>query len=110
MLQPFQIAFLVFAGIIPIYLHSFWRLYGIIKTEKPDWVKRRGSPSFLYDNLLRVIDPGVYTTVLRIAFSSRVNKLQSRTAIRHAMVIRVLLPVSFVLFTSSFIAALASAY
>lgn len=102
----FQLLLVTFALSVPFYLYSVFKLYGIIKAEKPEWVAKRGSLSFFYDHLPRVGDPNVSTAVIRIAFGSRVAELRSPDAAWHARVIRVLLPAGLLAFALVFVWAL----
>lgn len=105
----FQLAFLAFAVMVPFYMHAFLRFYVIVREEKPEWVKRRGSLSFLYDGLPRAFDPNVAIEVIRIAYSSRADQLQSQPATSYARRIRIVLPVGTGLFIFVLIGALSSA-
>jgi hypothetical protein len=106
---PFQLAFLAFMLMVPVYMYAFLRFYGIVRKEQPDWVKRRGSLSFFYDGLPRAFDPNVTFEVIRVAYSSRVGQLQSPMAAPYAKRIRVLLPLGTVLFLVGVIGAVVSA-
>jgi hypothetical protein len=79
-------------------LYAFSRFYRIVKAEKPEWVRRRGSLSFLYEGLPRQGDPNVAVAVIRTAFSSRVSQLQAPEAAFYARLVRTLLLVGLVLF------------
>lgn len=92
-----------------LYLYGFFRLYGIVKMERPDWLQVRGSLSFLYEGLSRAGDPNVQVEVLRVAFGSRASQLQDPAAIRYAQWIRVFLPSALTLFVVSLAGALAGA-
>ena len=105
----FQLAFLAFVCVVPVYMYAFVRFYGIIRLEQLDWVKRRGSLSFFYDALPRAFDPNVTLEVIRVAYSSRVGQLHSPLAVAYAKRIRVLLPLGIVLFLVALIGAAASA-
>ena len=102
-----QIAVLVMIGIGPLYLYSFWRLYAIIKAEKPEWLQRKGSLSFMYEGMPRAFDPNVSSEVIRIAFGSRAQELQSPSASIYAKRIRLLLLSGIVLFMAVIAWALA---
>ena len=98
MSQALGVAFLVFACTVPVYLHAFYRLYGIVKAEKPEWIQVRGSLSFFYDGLSRAGDPNVQVEILRIAFGPRARELQAPMAASYVKRIRILLPIGLVLF------------
>ena len=103
------IAFLAFACTVPFYLHAFFRLYGIVKAEKPEWVQVRGSLSFFYDGMSRAGDPNVQIEILRVAFGSRARQLQTPMAASYAKRIRVLLPIGLALFALVLAGALVGA-
>ena len=105
----FQLALLVFACIVPFYLYAFIRFHGIVKIEKPEWLQFRGSLSFLYDGLPRVGDPNVRVELLRIAFGSRANQLQSPMAVAYANRIRLLGSIGIVLFVVGLVGLLTGA-
>ncbi len=79
-------------------MYGFFRLYSIVKAERPDWLQVRGSLSFFYDGLPRSGDPNVQVEVLRIAFGSRARQLRDPTAMRYAQWIRLFLPAALTLF------------
>ena len=81
-----------------LYVYGFFRLYGIVKTERPDWLQVRGSLSFLYGDLSHISDPNVQVEVLRIAFGSRADQLQNPAAVRYARWIRLFLPLALIFF------------
>ena len=76
-----------------VYLHAVYKLHGILRTERPDWVDHRGALSFFYTGFPRVADPHVGAAVVRAAFSSRIRELQSPMASLYANRIRFCLPV-----------------
>ena len=104
-----QLALVFFACIVPFYLYAFFRFYGLVKTERPDWLDIRGSFSFLYDGLSRIGDPNVQIELLRIAFGSRTRQLQSPMAVSYAKRIRLLGCSGLVLFIVGLAGLLASA-
>lgn len=83
--------------VVATYLYAFTRFYRIVNAERPEWVQRRGSLSFLYEGLPRQGDPNVTVAVVRTAFSSRVSQLQAPKAAFYAWLVRVLLLVGLVL-------------
>jgi hypothetical protein len=89
----------LFIFCVVVYLHAIWKFHQIIHSEKPEWLQRRGSLSFIYDGLPRLADPNVGWAVLRAAFSPRIRELYSPLAAVYAHRIRVLLPVALLLFT-----------
>ncbi|KAF1685073.1 hypothetical protein B1992_13190 [Pseudoxanthomonas broegbernensis] len=105
----FPISILAFACVTAFYLYAFFRFYGIVKSERPDWLQVRGSLSFFYDGLSRAGDPNVQMELLRIAFGSRAGQLRTPMAASYAKRIRYLLPVGLVLFVVGLVGALASA-
>ena len=103
------LAYLAFVCVAAIHLHAFFRLYGIVKSERPDWLEVRGSLSFLCDGLPRVGDPNVQMELLRIAFGARASQLHAPMAASYAKRIRLSLPVGFVLFAVVLAGVFASA-
>jgi hypothetical protein len=103
------ISILAFACVTAFYLYAFFRFYGIVKSERPDWLRVRGSLSFFYDGLSRAGDPNVQMELLRIAFGSRASQLRAPMAASYAKRIRYLLPVGLVLFVVGLVGALAGA-
>ena len=71
-----------------IYLHALFKLYGVIASEKPEWVNRRGALSFFYSAFPPVADPNVWLSVVRRAFSPSIRELQSPLALVYAKRIR----------------------
>jgi hypothetical protein len=106
---PFQLSFLAFACIVPIYLYAFVRLYSIVKSEKPEWLQIRGSLSFMYDGLPRLGDPNVQVELLRIAFGSRAKQLHAPMAASYVQRIRVLGSIGLVLFLIGLVGTVAGA-
>ena len=82
----------------PIYLSSVVKLHSIISAEHPDWVDRRGTLSFFYKGMPRVVDPNVNQAVLGIAFSHRWRSLESPIAYKYVRRIRIFLPSLLVVF------------
>ena len=105
----FLISIMAFACVTAFYLYAFFRFYGIVKSERPDWLQVRGSLSFFYDGLSRAGDPNVQMELLRIAFGSRASQLRTPMAASYAKRIRYSLPVGLVLFVVGLVGALASA-
>lgn len=86
--------------VVLVYMHAYFSLFGIVAKERPEWVRKRGSFSFMYDGFPRAMDPNVLGTMFRIAFGARAAQLQSADAMRYVKRIRFLLPtflVSFVM-------------
>ena len=96
----FQLVLPGFVVIVPIYLHSYVRFYGIVKGERPEWLNVRGAFSFLYDNgvLPRMGDPNVTVELIRIAFGARARELSSPRAATYAGRIKFLLCLGIALF------------
>ncbi len=92
-----------------LHMYGFFRLYGIVKAERPDWLQLRGSLSFLYDSLPRFSDPNVQVEILRIAFGSRTHQLQDPAGMRYALFVRLFLPIALVLFVVGLAGTLAGA-
>jgi hypothetical protein len=111
MLLAFQLALLAFAVILPIYWHAFYRFYGLVKAEKPEWLNIRGAFSFLYDDgtLPRVGDPNITIELLRVAFGARVRQMHSPKAAAYARRIRLLTCGGLGLFITGITGLLASA-
>lgn len=105
----FPLSILAFACVTAFYLYAFFRFYGIVKSERPDWLQVRGSLSFFYDGLSRAGDPNVQMELLRIAFGPRASQLRPPMASSYAKRIRYLLPVGLVLFIVGLVGLLASA-
>ena len=105
----FQLALIAFFCVVPLYLYAFFRFYGIVKAEKPEWLQVRGSMSFIYDGLPRAGDPNVQVELLRIAFGSRVRQLESPLAASYAGRIRLLGCLGIILFVGGAAGNLASA-
>ncbi|GAB2615446.1 hypothetical protein [Novilysobacter erysipheiresistens] len=101
----FAVAFLLGFFATAIYLYSLYRFYALVKLERPDWVERKGSLSFFYTGMPRIADPNVGMAVLGLVFSSRIDQLQSLTAVSYARRIRVLLPMGLALFAVALAAA-----
>src|SRR3546814_6206821 len=95
---PFQLAFLIFAVMVPFYMYAFIRFYGTVRTEKPEWVDKRGSLSFFYDGLPQAFDPNVTAEVIRLAYSSRVRQLQSPRSEEHTSELQSLMRISYAVF------------
>ena len=105
----FPISILVFAFVTALYLHAFFRFYGIVKSERPDWLQVRGSLSLFCDGLSRAGDPNVQMELLRVAFGPRASQLRTPMAASYAKRIRYLLPLGLVLFIVGLVGLLASA-
>ncbi len=106
----FQLVFLAFSCVTAFYLYAFFRFYGIVNSEKPDWLQVRSSLSFFYDGLSRAGDPNVQIELLRIAFGSRASELRTPMAASYAKRIRYLLPAGLLLFVVGLVGLLASAH
>lgn len=87
-----------FVFIVAVYVYAFTKFYRIVNAERPEWVQRRGSLSFLYEGLPRQGDPNVTVAVIRTAFSSRVSQLQAPQAVLYARLVRLLLLAGLALF------------
>lgn len=99
-----------FSVLVPIYLYAVYRLYGIIKDEKPEWLEVRASLSFFYDGMPRINDPNVQIALMKIIFStSKIKELKSHLADTYAKRIRVLLPLELFLFSAGIVVVIASA-
>ena len=108
--QPIQIlAGLSLAGLIGLYLYTFYRFHKLVLAERPEWVDRRGSLSFFYQGLPRVGDPNVQVAVLRTVLSSRVRQMRSPQAAMYARRLRLLLLVIPCLFVLILVAGSAGA-
>jgi len=90
---------------IPVYLHSIFRLSGIVQAEHPEWTDRRGSLSFFYTGMPRIAAPNVGIAVLGVAFSSRWRTLKSPSVSKYVRRIRILLPSLLVVFGALLVAA-----
>ena len=109
-LQAFQIfASLALAGLIGLYLYTFYKFHQIVLAERPEWVDSKGSLSFFYRGLPRVGDPNAQVAVLRTVLSSRVRELRSLQAIMYARRLRLLLLVIPCLFVLILVAGPAGA-
>jgi hypothetical protein len=97
------------AALIGLYLYTFYKFHKLVLAERPEWVDRKGSLSFMYQALPRVGDPNVQAAVLRTVFSSRVRELRSPLAVKYAHRIRLLLFVVPLLFVLILVAEHASA-
>src|SRR5690606_37416342 len=71
-----------------IYLYALFKLYGVIASERPEWVNRRGSLSFFYSAFPPAADPHIGLAVVRRSFSSTIRELQSPLALVYAKRIR----------------------
>ena len=105
----FELMLIAFAAIVPFYMHAFFRFYGLVKTERPEWLNICGSFSFLSDGLTRIGDPNVQIQLLRVAFGPKARQLQSSLAISYAMRLRLLGCSAFGLFIVGLAGLLASA-
>jgi|32_taG_2_1085360.scaffolds.fasta_scaffold00022_1 hypothetical protein len=84
------------AGIVmiigtPAYLHAVIKLHGVIEAEHPDWVSRRGSLRLFYNGLPPTANPNVGMSVVAVALGRRWRSLQSESARKYALRIRLLL-------------------
>ena len=102
MTMLFQALFLAFALIVPVYLFAVWKLHGMIRLERPDWLRGEGSLGFFYRGMPSLANPNVGVDVLRVAFSSRRLQL-SAPAMHYAQRIRVLLPLGVAIFLIIFV-------
>jgi len=91
LLQAF--ASLCLAGLIALYLHTFYKFHQLVQAERPEWVDRKGSLSIFYRGFPRISDPNVTLAVIGIVLSSRVRELGSPVARAYAIRIRLLLAV-----------------
>jgi hypothetical protein len=103
------ICMLAFAFVAAIHMHAFLRLYGIVKSERPDWLQVRGTLSFLYDGLSPACDPTVQIELLRIALGPRASQLRAPMAASYARRIRFSTPVALALFAIGLVGVFASA-
>jgi hypothetical protein len=109
-LQAIQIfASLALAGLIGLYLYTFYKFHQIVLAERPEWVDRKGSLSFFFQGFPRVSDPNVTVAVLRTVLSSRVRELRSPQAATYARRLRQLLLVIPLMFAFIIVAGSASA-
>ena len=104
-----QILLVAFACIVPFYRHAFFRLFGIVKSERPEWLQVRSSMRQVYEGALRIGDPNVQVELLKIAFGARSRELQSPMATSYARRIRFLGCTGFILFLAGLTWLLASA-
>ncbi|WP_043957376.1 hypothetical protein [Lysobacter sp. A03] len=81
-----------------VYMHAVFKLYALVKAERPEWVDRRGSLSVFYTGMPRLADPNVSLATIGIAFSDRRHELRSPEASKFANRIRILLPLGTILF------------
>ena len=84
----FEILLVAFAVIVPFYMYFFYRFYGLVQAERPEWLNVRGAFSFLHEGYSRIGDPNVQLQLLRIAFGSKSRQLQSPSALSYAKRIR----------------------
>jgi len=103
------IALLAFAGVTALYLHAFFRFYGIVQLERPEWLQVRSSLGSISGGHSRAGDPNVQLELLRIAYGSRASQLHAPMATRYARRICLLLPTGLVLFIVGLGGLLASA-
>ena len=85
-----QLLLLAFACIAPFYMYAFFRFFGIVQRERPDWLEIRSSMRHVYEGTLRIGDPNVQIELLKIAFGARWRELQSPMAASYAKRIRLL--------------------
>jgi len=86
-----------------IYLHALVKLHGILRTQQPALVERRGSLSFLYTGMPRIADPNVGAAVVRAAFDRSLRQSFSREALRYAARVRYSLSLGLLLYLAGFI-------
>ena len=91
-----------------VYLHAVFRLHGLIASQRPEWIDRKGSLSFFYSGMPRVSDPNVNMAVLGVAFSRRAGELSAESA-KYVRRVRILLPTLLVIFAGVLVKALAGA-
>ena len=96
-LGPGIILFLI---IFIAYYWSFNKLYKIVLSEKPEWLRYKGESSIFYSGFPRATDPNVALRVLSIAFTGNANQLTSKDALWHAKAIRFHLISGLVVFGS----------
>ena len=104
-----QLLLLAFAFIVPFYLYAFFRFWGIVKAERPEWLHVRSSVRFIYEGTARIGDPNVQMALLRVAFGARSRDLRSPMAASYASRIRVLGTSGIILFLAGLAWLLASA-
>lgn len=91
---------------MPVYLHAVVKLHGVIESERPEWVSRRGSLSFFYNGMSSVADPHVGMSVVAVALGRRWRRLQSASGYKYALRIRFLLAVLALVFAGVTVAVL----
>jgi hypothetical protein len=105
----FRLLLWAFVCVVPFYLYTFQCFYGIVKSEKPEWLEVRGSSSILFEGLPRTGDPNVQVRLLRLLFSSRVKEIQSPLAFSYVKWARFLLCIGLAFFVVGVAGGIASA-
>ena len=103
-----QLLLLAFACIVPFYLYAFFRFFGIVRRERPEWLNVRSSVRYVYEGVLRIGDPNVQVELLKLAFGARWRELRSPMAASYAKRIRLLGCTGVALFIPGLIWLLAS--
>lgn len=84
------------AGILLIvcvlaYLHAVVNLHGIIQSKEPAWLAGHRSNSIFYSSFPEIADPNINLRIVRLAFGSHWQRLNSPNAAKYVWRIRVLL-------------------
>ena len=94
----FGLAVIGFPILLLGYFFLVNQLYEIVRSEKPEWLRYRGEPSFFYSGMPHRLDPNVTLRVIAVALSARARQLDDPSAIGYAWAIRVVLQITAALF------------
>ena len=101
-----ELLFFVFGVVmligIPVYLHAVAKLYGLVVSERPEWVDCRGTQ--FYAGMPRISVPNVSLAVVGLALGSCWRSLAAPFAGRYVRRIRVLLPLLLAIFVAILVA------
>jgi hypothetical protein len=97
------------ALITPFYFHALVHFRRILMAERPDLADPRGSLSFFYTGMPRIVDPNVGVTVVRAAIGSVAQELRDPNAMLYARRIKLSLLVGVPAYLVAFAILLASA-
>jgi hypothetical protein len=97
------------AGIVPFYLHALVRFRRILRAERPDLAKRRGSLGFDYPGMPGPTEPRAGAALISAAFGPVVNELSDPNAAKYARRIRLSLLISAPAVFLAFLIMVASA-
>ena len=89
---------LIFLGVASGYMNAYLGLLRIIRNEKPDWLRARGSLDAFYQGLPQAGNPNVVAQVICVAFSRRAQDLVDEEASSLARRVRYLLPILVLVF------------